>query len=109
MSGGYFDYNQWKIGEIADEIEQLVRDNNDQSTNEWGDPVGRDYGLLTLAEFHRAIRILRMAEVYAQRIDWLVSGDDSEKSFHRRLAEDLEKIKESIIMNQSIVITGAKT
>ena len=93
MSGGHFNYDQNRIGEIVDKIEQLVRDNNDESTNEWGDPVGRGYGLLTLAEFHRAIRILRMAEVYAQRIDWLVSDDDSEESFHRRLKEDLDKLE----------------
>ena len=93
MSGGHFDYNQWKIGEIADEIERLVDTNNDQSTNEWGDPVGRGYGLLTISEFYRAIRILRIAEVYAQRIDWLVSDDDSEESFHQRLREDLNKLE----------------
>ena len=30
--------------------------------------------------------------VDAQRIDWLVSGDDDEKTFHERLPEDLAKI-----------------
>ena len=93
MSGGHFDYNQDKIGYIADEIERLISTNNDQSTNEWGYPVGRGYSEETISEFQKAIQALRIAEVYAQRIDWLVSDDDSEESFHRRLAEDLEKLQ----------------
>lgn len=38
-----------------------------------------------------------MASVYAQRVDWLICGDDSEESFHERLAEDLAKITEEQI------------
>lgn len=34
-----------------------------------------------------------MAQIYTQRIDWLVSGDDSEDSFRERLKEDLEEYK----------------
>jgi hypothetical protein len=30
--------------------------------------------------------------VYAQRVDWLVSGDDGEESFITRLAEDLKEL-----------------
>jgi hypothetical protein len=33
---------------------------------------------------------LNQALIYAQRIDWLVSGDDGEDTFHARLAEDLK-------------------
>ena len=39
-----------------------------------------------------AIDLLKKAEVYAQRIDWYISGDDGEESFLRRLKEDLEKL-----------------
>jgi hypothetical protein len=35
-----------------------------------------------------------MAQIYAQRIDWLVSGDDNEDSFHKRLAKDLAEVKD---------------
>ena len=48
----------------------------------------------TLAEFRKAIEVLKQAEVYAQRIDWLLSGDDGEDNFHERLKEDLEKLKQ---------------
>jgi hypothetical protein len=35
---------------------------------------------------------LKIAQVYAQRVDWLVSGDDGEESFITRLDEDLNKL-----------------
>lgn len=93
MSGGRFNYDQDRIGYIAYEIERLIETNNDQGTNQWGEPVGRGYTDETISEFRRAIQALRTAEVYAQRIDWLVSGDDSEDAFHRRLTEDLDKLQ----------------
>ena len=44
----------------------------------------------------KGLILLRKAEVYAQRIDLLLSGDDSEERFHERLKEDLQKEKELI-------------
>jgi hypothetical protein len=78
MSGGYFDYAQYKISEIADSIEQLIRD--------------FDCSEETKKEFIVGLEAINKAVIYAQRIDWLVSGDDGEESFHRRLAEDLGKM-----------------
>ena len=36
-----------------------------------------------------AIKQLKIAAVYAQRVDWLLSGDDGEESFIERLEENL--------------------
>ena len=44
MSGGSFEYNQYKIGYIADKVEQLIRKNGKEKTKEemkdecWRDP-----------------------------------------------------------------------
>ena len=46
------------------------------------------------AEFRAGLLMLRRAAVYAQRIDWLVSGDDGEERFHERLVDDLRGIEE---------------
>lgn len=94
MSGGHFDYNQYKIGYICDEIDDLIVNNDSQERDEWGGNMGRGYSPETVAEFRKGLAILRQAQVYAHRIDWLVSGDDGEESFHRRLANDLEKLGE---------------
>jgi len=92
MSGGHFQYKQWEIGNIADEVEQLILTNDSEEKNEWGDRKGYHYTPETIEEFKKGLVLLRQAYVYAQRIDWLVSGDDGQDSFHRRLKFELEKL-----------------
>jgi len=93
MSGGHFPGN-YHIGEIAREIEELIRSNNDTDLNEWGTPRGHFYPPEVIKEFKKAVKLLKQADVYVHRIDYLVSGDDGEESFLRRLKEDLrEKTK----------------
>lgn len=43
-------------------------------------------------EFKKGLKILKTAAIYAQRIDWLLSGDDGEESFKRRLKEELDEL-----------------
>jgi hypothetical protein len=109
MSGGAFDYKQYNITMIADEVEQIILNNGrpktqeelrDQSwgrDNSWYEKYPEDlnhykYPDDVIEEFRKGLDILRKAQVYAQRIDWLISGDDGEESFHKRLKEDLSKI-----------------
>ena len=111
MSGGHFDYNQFRIDDIANSIEDYIyghpleenieyyiEDNwleNEEKEyvikNKHTLPNRYGYSEETLEEFKKGLDILRKASIYAQRIDWLLSGDDGEESFHKRLKEDLEK------------------
>jgi hypothetical protein len=94
MSGGHFDYNQYKISYIADEVEQLIYHNDSDIIDERGNyKCGSPFSEKTIAEFKKGLLILRQAEIYAQRIDWLVSGDDSEESFLARLQSDLKRVQ----------------
>ena len=52
-----------------------------------------EYSDETIKEFENAIDILNKASVYVHRIDWFLSGDDGEESFHLRLKEELDKLK----------------
>lgn len=92
MSGGHFNYDQYKISSIADDIEDLIFHNGSQDKNEYDDRIHREYSPETIEEFKRGLQLMRKAYVYAQRIDWLVSGDDGEDSFHTRLKHDLGKL-----------------
>jgi hypothetical protein len=92
MSGGHFQYKQWEIGNIADEVEQLIIDNDSEELDHYGDRKGCSYSQETIEEFKKALVTLRQAHIYTQRIDWLVSCDDGEDSFHRRLKQDMEKL-----------------
>lgn len=113
MSGGHFEYAQYHIDDIVSSIERYVygRDIDDVEeylnyntwlTKEEADyirehkrtlPNVSEFDDETIALFKKGIEILKEAEVYAQRIDWLLSGDDGEDSFKKRLKEELEKLK----------------
>jgi len=92
MSGGHFQYQQYKIQSIAEDIEALINTNDCNDKNQWGDVIGNHYSRETMREFDKAVELLKQAHVYVQRIDWLVSGDDGEDSFHSRLKSELAKL-----------------
>ncbi len=76
MSGGHFGYKQWAISDITDELENVIASNTDYSPE-------------VIQEFKKGLDYLNKAQVYTQRIDWLLSGDDGEESFLNRLSEEL--------------------
>ena len=90
MSGGHFNYDQYKIEQIADDIEQTILSNNTNKVDQYGDRIGYSFSEETIAEFAKGLSILRQAQIYAQRIDYLLSGDEGENGFHIRLKKDLE-------------------
>jgi hypothetical protein len=79
MSGGHFDYNQHRINDIIESIEEQI-DNN-----------GSEYSVEVINEFKIGVKKLKEAYIYAQRIDWLLSGDDNSVEFLKRLEEDLKQ------------------
>lgn len=94
ISGGHFDYSEHHITDIADSIETLIRNNEDDSKDNWGEVRGRFYPQEVLDKFRIAEATLRFAAAMAHRVDYLVSGDDGEDSFLRRWDEDLLKLRE---------------
>ena len=86
MSGGHFDYKQHHIREIADEIARIVKD------EEARDIPDSHYEPASLDAMKEAYKVLLKAEVYARRIDWLVSGDDSDETFAKRLHKELSEV-----------------
>lgn len=91
MSGGYFSHDQFRITDIAEEVAQLIRDNNKQDENGYS----TNFSPATIDKFVEAERTLRLASMMAHRIDWLVSGDDGEDTFHQRWEDELSKKGES--------------
>jgi len=89
MSGGYFDHEQYKIREMADDIDNLIQHNDDKRIDEYGDVIGNNYSEAILTKYKEAVITLRMAEKMVQRIDYLESGDDGEDDFLRRWREEL--------------------
>ena len=92
MSGGRFDYQQYRLHDIAESIEEEISCNTEKPEYWWGEWNGQVYTDETIEEFKKAIAYLKIAECYAQRVDWLLSGDDGEESFHKRLKDELSKL-----------------
>ena len=91
MSGGHFEYQQYRLNDIASQIKELIESNDDESLNEWGYRRGHGYSTETIEKFKIAVDTLEKAAIMAQRVYWLVSGDDGEDSFHRRWNKELEE------------------
>ncbi len=107
-------YNQHAIDDIADRIEDYLY-GHELDDSEIGEcitdldlddnkgvayildhhhtlPNRYGYRFGTLRQLKRAVKSLRKAAVYAQRVDWLLSGDDSEETFMQRLFTDLKDV-----------------
>ena len=109
MSGGRFDYKQYDISNIADSVHhEIAKSGKPKSPQQikaesWRDkdwyekyPEDRNhyqYPDDVIEEFKKGYWILRKAAIYAQRIDWLLSGDDGDESFIRRLNDELEQLE----------------
>lgn len=81
MSGGHFNYIQFRFAEIAEQMEKIIEQQEDHGLDEEA-----------VAHVQMGIKLLLAAGIYLQRIDWLVSGDDGLDAFKQRLREDLEGI-----------------
>jgi hypothetical protein len=105
MSGGHFEYKQYQIREIADSIERELNNQGKLKSKEdlWNDevyykkyPEEKQYSIYpkeVQEKFKEALKALRIAEIYAHRVDWFLSGDDGEDVFIQRLSEELAKIE----------------
>ena len=107
MSGGYFDYDQYRLGYMADDIEQeLINQGKQKPAGElWGDDEYYEkypedkyfetYPDLVQTKLKETVNALRIAQIYTHRADWFLSADDGDESFVERLADDLEDFKKS--------------
>lgn len=89
MSGGHFEYNQYRVREIAEDIERLIANNDDETKNEWGERKGYGFSPDIIERFKEAAHTLYQAADMTQRVDWLVSGDDGEGSFFARWEKEV--------------------
>ena len=106
MSGGHFNYDQYKIRYIAEAIEEELENQGEEIderelqcySEEYllkypEDRYHRTYSEEVQKIFKEAIRQLKIAEIYATRIDQYLSGDDSAETMKKRLKEELEIVE----------------
>ena len=110
MSGGNWDYIQYRFIDIVEDIKSLIEKNGKEKTIEelkderfgdfqWYEKYPEDkfhteYPEEVIEEFKKGVEVIKQAQIYIQRLDWLLSGDDGEESFLRRLKDNLTNLKE---------------
>lgn len=108
MSGGHFHYSPYQIGYIADAIKEEIENNEKlpyEHPVEWWEfsenacfqeNGKRKYSPEVIEELKRAVYQLRVAEIYAKRVDYLLEGDDGEDSFKKRLRQELAELEKNM-------------
>ena len=110
MSGGHWEYVQYRFTDVYEDVEGIIAKNGKPKTKEelkeehWKDaawyekyPEDRnhyEYSEEHIKIFKEAIYTIRKAQIYVQRLDWMLSGDDSEETFLERLESDLKKLED---------------
>lgn len=101
MSGGHFNYKQYEIGHIADELERYILRCENKVPKDWGEedengkyvPYVHEEPEEILNRMKEGLMYLRKAYIFAHEIDYYLSGDTGPESFIRRLEEDLSKLE----------------
>jgi hypothetical protein len=115
MSGGHWDYLQRRLTNVIEDIDQLVKQNGKPKTeeelkeerwydDEWYEKYPKEkfhykYSDDVIKNFKLGATIIATAQIYMQRIDWLLSGEDGSESFVRRLEEDLSELATKLNKN----------
>lgn len=92
MSGGEFDYNQYRIKETRVKLNEIIESNDSNEDDGYGGIIGRHFSSDTIKLFKEGEKYLKIAEICTTRIDYLLSGDDDEDTFHTRVNEELNQV-----------------
>ena len=106
MSGGRFNYENKRLWEYIEFIQNEICKNgkelSDKKKKELcvcdpnylidnpGEKFYHKYPDEIIEQFKQAIKIIHYANIYAERIDYYVCGDDGDEQFLLRLKEELE-------------------
>ena len=90
MSGGHWDGRQFCMNMIADDLEDLVEKNDDDTLDDWGNRKGKGYSPKTLERIKKTALALRALERAVHHIDYLLSGDHGEDTFDKAWRRDVE-------------------
>ncbi len=84
MSGGHFDYQEFRIDDIVEALEHLITGNGVPGDCGWC----QDYDDETIRWFKQARAMLLVGRMIVHNIDYLVSGDTGEDTFNESMMED---------------------
>ncbi len=86
MSGGSLDYLYSRFDEPLEKISKEIK----WGKNKWPTEV--------LSELQKAMKYLKIAQVYSHDVEWLLSGDYGDDSFLKSIKEELEELEKNPII-----------
>ncbi len=96
MSGGAFEYKQYKIQDLIEDMENLLVRLDKEPIDSFECNSLKNY-IDDKDSFKKIVQknidLLKKSYLYTQRIDWFISGDDGEETFYERLEEEIEKLE----------------
>lgn len=106
MSGGHFDYVQHTLSDTIDKLYRIledqelvkVRSNECYGSEDCQCPECyyiEEFSRETIKEIKKTLDLTQMTQLYLNRVDWLISGDDDEDTFHERILSDLLSLRNS--------------
>lgn len=114
ISGGYFEYKQYHVSELASDITSYMKElDSPIENNDDGEYNYHPASQFTPEQLKSVLRIsnyvrnqLMVCGVIVQRLDWLASCDDGFESFEERLGEELEKVTLEIVELEKQITTN---
>jgi cell fate (sporulation/competence/biofilm development) regulator YmcA (YheA/YmcA/DUF963 family) len=91
MSGGTFDYSQYRIIDIIETIQSHINRQGEKIDYKYVDEH-QIFEPDVLKRLQDAIKCLKKAYVYAQRVDRFLAGDDGDETFIWRLDKELNEL-----------------
>ena len=85
MSGGFTENLQFRLEDLKEDIQKVIEYNNEEG--------GSGFSNETLDKIKGCMQSINKSVIYLHRVDKLLSGDDGEKEFHRKLKNDLDKVR----------------
>ena len=94
MSGGTFEYKQYHIEQLIEDMELLLKRVDKEPIDSFECDSLKNYiddkdSFKKIVE--KNIDLLKKSYIYTKRLDWFISGDDGEETFYERLEEDFNK------------------
>ena len=81
MSGGHFDYRDHCLEDIAEELEKVIRDNDSNDRDEYGDLLFWGFSPEVIEKLQDTVTAVKIAATLVHRADYLLSGDDGEEAY----------------------------
>lgn len=103
MSGGHWDYQQHVVNNLADDIQISIDEFYTKDEDGYIQATCFTHPLPVFEELKLCQRLLEEAVIRVQRLDWLLSGDDGEEHWVRRLEEDLGCMRKRQVQNDAPV------